>query len=58
MESLKPNKADRAASYLLSAFVWNESPEGHEYWSEVYKKLCAMAGVEPFYHDEDTEPCD
>lgn len=26
--------------YLLNAFTWSESPEGHEFWSDLNDKWC------------------
>ena len=27
------------SSRLLYAFVWRDSPQGHEYWSDVFEKV-------------------
>jgi hypothetical protein len=41
MEDLKleREKLDCAMVYLLGAFTWENSKEGHRYWSDVYDKL-------------------
>jgi len=41
MEDLKLERwmIDCAMVYLLGAFTWENSKEGHKYWSDVYDKL-------------------
>jgi hypothetical protein len=34
------------AEYLLAAFVWDRTIEGHDYWRSVYDSLCAELELE------------
>ncbi len=33
---------DEAINGIACGFVWLNSPQGHEYWSEVHRNLCAI----------------
>lgn len=48
---MKLNKEDlkttsEAARALSVAFIWKESDEGYDYWTEIVKKLYAYANQE------------
>ena len=35
--------AGKLAEDLLEAFIWDNAPQGHEYWSEVRRNLMLIA---------------
>lgn len=35
------------ADYLLDAFVWESSEEGHEFWRTAYLTICAELDITP-----------
>lgn len=37
MDSLQ--RLEPASRLLLNAFKWKDTPEGHEYWSNIYEKI-------------------
>ena len=41
--TIRPEKCRKTADMLNDAFVWEQTPEGHEYWSKVCRKLRRMA---------------
>ncbi len=43
--TLMPSTAMHAAGYLLSAFTWEESREGHEYWKAIHDRLEEIANT-------------
>jgi hypothetical protein len=56
--------AEKAAKALSSMFKWRKMPEGHDYWEEIYAKLCNISEhgttdgkpwVEPELTDEDAQ---
>jgi hypothetical protein len=36
-----------AAEVLISSLNWDNTPEGHAYWADVYNKIRAIAGEPP-----------
>lgn len=38
-----PDDIRGVAENLITAFCWARTPQGHEYWFEVYNNLCALA---------------
>ena len=44
--TFKERRAAVAAAALISAFVWDETDEGHAYWSLTYRRLVDRAGGE------------
>lgn len=41
-ESYDAGHIDMAMDGIWRAFVWYETPEGHDYWAEVARKLTHM----------------
>jgi hypothetical protein len=35
----RETNCERKYELLTRAFVWSDSPEGHEFWAELFKKL-------------------
>jgi hypothetical protein len=45
LASTRSNKenAALASDYLISAFTWDQSAEGHDYWDAIYRRLIAIS---------------
>lgn len=43
--NISPDACRETADWLLCAFSWDNSPEGRNYWREVYTKLIEYSEV-------------
>lgn len=45
----------QAAVYLLQAFLWKTTPEGYDYWLDVYRNICQYINKDPTLEGQQQE---
>jgi hypothetical protein len=45
MSSVSINAIDKCINQLSAAFLWDESPQGFDYWSDVHDRLLEIRQI-------------
>lgn len=52
--SIDPDMCSQAAELICGGMIWCETTEGHEFWAEVHRRLCAYANYDHPIHTRPT----